>query len=271
LGLHGDGYLDGKTIGETIVLDDFKQALTKVSYQNGGSDNFPLGNWIASKFQLIAYHPLLQSLFQISDKPRLDFSQLLEQNKIVLINLAKGNLGEAASRFLGMMLVHSLYQAILKRAKLPIQQRKPVLAIVDEFHSIATQSFIGLLSEGRKFGVMLTLANQFLGQLRDPRVMQGLLGNVGTLVSFRVGSQDASHLESEFALYITAQELINLGNWKAVIKTVVGQKTTRTFDLETLAFPEPNAVTWHEAVEIKRMQHGLLAVLESRVEAEDAA
>lgn len=220
---------------DTELRNWHDNTLERTDFQRQGMDSSPsTGNWMASKFTTIAFHPALRPYFdQVRSSINLDAA--LNKRKIILINLSKGRLGETASRFLGMLTVHLLFQAFLRRAALPEHERQNVLVVADEFQGYATQAFLGLLSEGRKFGLQLALANQFLNQLPE-RLQHALLGNVGTLLSFRVGVQDAELLRRELHPNFTPDDLINLPNFTAAVRTLHQGQPVPPF---TLRLPTP--------------------------------
>jgi len=157
----------------------------------------------------------------------------MNEGKILLVNLAKGKLTEANARFLGMVLMGMIQAAAMARVHIPVAQRRPFYLYVDEFQSIATENFVLMLSEARKFGLGLVLANQFLSQITDSRIIQSIFGNVGTLIAFRVSSADAEMLEAQFAPHFDRHDLSNLSNWTACVKTQVAGQVVAPFSLRT--------------------------------------
>lgn len=200
-------------------------------------DDSSIGEYISSKFEDFVFDPMLRLIFG-QHRSRLDIQQIMDEGKILLINLAKGELSEANAQFLGLLLMAKIQSAALQRSHLPAEKRRLFYIYVDEFQSIATQNFIMLLSEARKFGVALTLANQFVSQIRNPRITDSIFGNVGTLISFRVGLADAEeYLEKQFYPYFTKKDLTNLPNWQACIKTSFNGQKVPPFTLHTTLPP----------------------------------
>ena len=136
------------------------------------------------------------------------------------MNLAKGKLGEDSSHILGGLLVSTLGLAAYSRADIPEQERRPFFVYVDEFQNFTTLAFVNMLSELRKFGVGLTLAHQHMHQL-EPDIRSAVLGNAGTLISFRVGPEDASVLAREFQPKFGVEDLLNLPNHRAYLKLMI--------------------------------------------------
>ena len=172
------------------------------------SDGVSMGGYIGSKFESFLFDPLLRNIFS-QKRSTLDLRRLMDERKILLVNLAKGELTETNSRFFGMVFMSKLLAATMERVKQPIANRSDYYIYVDEFQNYATQNFITLLSEGRKFGVNLILANQFLTQVSD-RIMDSIFGNVGTIVTFRLGQKDAEIMGKRFSPTISESDLIGL-------------------------------------------------------------
>jgi hypothetical protein len=150
------------------------------------------------------------------------------------VNLARGELTEENSRFLGMILLAKIMAAAMGRVKIPREKRRQFSLFVDEFQSFATESFVLLASEARKFALNLVLANQFLTQITNPRILQAVFGNVGTIISFRLGQEDAEMLERKFLPTFNRLDLANLPNWSAYITTLIKGQTVRPFSFETV-------------------------------------
>ncbi len=163
---------------------------------------------------------------------------VMDQGAIVLANLAKGRLGEDVAALLGSLLVHQLELATLSRADHPASTRRDYFLYVDEAHLVATTTMVELFPEARKFHLGVILAHQYLEQLGD-EFRAALLGNVGTLVVFRLGACDAEILAPEFAPEVRASDLVNLPAHEMYIKLLVNGTTTRPFSVTT--FPAPQS------------------------------
>jgi type IV secretory pathway TraG/TraD family ATPase VirD4 len=173
-------------------------------------------------------------LARILTSPRSDIHlrACMDKGKIFLVNLAKGKLGEDAAGLLGSLLTTCLAVAGLSRADMPQEARRDFFVYVDEFPTFTTLSVASMLSELRKYQIGLVLAHQYLSQL-DPQVRDSILGNVGTIISFRLGATDAQILEKEFSPEITAQDLASLPNYHIYLKLMVEGTVTRPFSAET--------------------------------------
>ena len=136
----------------------------------------------------------------------------MDEGKILIVNLAKGKIGEDNCSLLGAMIVTKIWLAALSRANLSDGKRKSFYLYVDEIHSFLTLSFADILSEARKYGLHMTLAHQYIDQL-DEKIRGAIFGNVGTIISFRVGLDDAEYLAKQFYPIFNQSELINLPNY----------------------------------------------------------
>jgi len=183
--------------------------------------------------------PMLRNIFAQKEN-KLDLEQLMNEKKIVLINLSKGKIGEENSSFFGSMFITKIKQAGMARAEMPEEERSDFYLYVDEFHNLVTGSFINLFSEARKYGLNMTVAHQYTAQL-IPAVLSTVLGNVANLIAFRVGGDDAAKLETEFTPVFKAKDMINLGMQEFYIKETIDGETYDPFSAETLkVFPAPH-------------------------------
>ena len=157
----------------------------------------------------------------------------MDEGKILIVNLSKGQIGEDASSLLGAMLIGAIQHASLHRARLPEESRKPFYLYIDECHSFVTLSFATILAEARKYGLSLFLAHQYIGQL-DERVRMAIFGNVGTIISFRVGAPDAEFLEREFYPTFTRDDFVNLPRFAMYLKLMIDNTTSEPFSANTM-------------------------------------
>ena len=187
---------------------------------------------IQNKVGEFLVNPILRN---IVGQPRsvLDLRRVMDEGKILLVNLAKGKIGEDTSALLGAMLVTKIGLAALSRAELPEADRRDFYLYADEFTSFTTTSFAGMLSEMRKYHVGLVLAHQYIEQL-DEMVRGAVLGNVGTVIAFRVGLGDAEVLEKEFYPEFTTGDFVNLPNYSLYLKLMVDGTVTRPFSADTV-------------------------------------
>lgn len=201
---------------------------------------------LVNKLSQFLSNPLLRNIFGQTEN-KIDFEQIMNTRKILLINLSKGKLGEENSSFFGSMFITKLNQAGMARAALPEKQREDFYLYVDEFQTVVTETFENILSEGRKFGICLTIAHQYVGQLL-PKVQQAVRGNVGSMIIFRVGGEDAKSLEPEMAPIFEAKDMINLGLQEFYIKLTIDGETYDPFSAQTLKVLEPTHQSFKERI-----------------------
>lgn len=208
-----------------------RNVLPETDYTRQGSEGGSMGSYVGSKFEPFVFDPLLRNIFG-QQRTTVDFGTLMDEGKIFLVNLAKGEMTESNSRFLGLVIMAKLQAAVMERARMEKSNRRDFNIYVDEFQSIATQNFATLLSEGRKFRVNLTLATQFITQV-DPHLISSILGNVGTIVCFRLGQLDAEQMEKEFFPFFNRYDLMNLPNWNAYMTTLMLGQAVTPFSIRT--------------------------------------
>lgn len=214
-----------------------------------------MGEYLCSKFSDFIFDPRLRLIFG-QHNSTFDLTEIMDEGKILLINLAKGLLGESNARFLGLVLMAKIQAEAMKRAKVPQSKRKPFFLYVDEFQSLATENFTVLLSEARKFKLGIVLANQFISQIKDEKIIQALFGNVGSLLSFRLGRDDAKTVEPQFLPFFDMTDLINMPNWTVAARTSVDGATLPPFTLQTtLPIGEPNPAIARQAREFSRKKY----------------
>jgi hypothetical protein len=176
--------------------------------------------------------PLLRNIVG-QPQNRIDLRRALDDGKVLLVNLSKGRLGDDASGLLGSLLVTSLQLAAMSRADLPEHQRRPFFLYVDEFQNFATDSFATILSEARKYRLGLTLAHQYLDQL-DDATRSAVFGNIGTMVSFQVGADDAEGVAEQLGKEVTGSDLLQLPKYTATIRLLIDGMPSRPFTMRTV-------------------------------------
>lgn len=187
-------------------------------------------DYIVSKFGRFVTNKMMRNIIGQS-KSAFDFRKVMDEGKILLINLAKGRIGEENSSFLGLILIPKILMAAMSRQDISEEKRRDFYLYVDEFQNFATTDFAVILSEARKYHLALTVANQFIGQMEED-VKNAVFGNVGTLISFRVGVSDANYLQHEFQPNFTETDLINIEKFNCYIKTIVNNEPQPPFSLD---------------------------------------
>lgn len=166
-------------------------------------------------------------------KSTIDMHDAMNNGKILLINVSKGKIGEDNSALLGAMIINRIQLAAMDRASIPEDERRDFYLYVDEFQNFATESFADILSEARKYRLNLIMAHQYIAQMEE-EVSDAVFGNVGTLISFRVGAADAEYLEKEFAPTFMQTDLVNLNKFAAYIKLMINGISSKPFSMETV-------------------------------------
>lgn len=186
----------------------------------------------------------------------IDIREVMDDQKIFIVNLATGLVGEDTSLLLGGLILSKLQLAAMSRVDVPEEERKDFYLYVDEFQRFATRSFASILSEARKYRLNLTLAHQYIAQMEE-EVRDAVFGNVGTIVSFRVGPDDAEFLELEFKPQFYAEDLVDLPNYNIYVKLMIDGVASRGFSAETLPpFPRPKESHKEKIIKVSRERYG---------------
>lgn len=186
---------------------------------------------IVNKVGLFTAHPILKNILG-QQRSTIDIAWIMNEKKILIVNLSKGVLGEAATALLGSLLVTQFQTASLGRAKRPVNSRTPFYLYIDEVHSFITKSFADILSESRKYGLSIFLTHQYIDQLPE-EIHRSILGNVGTLISFRIGNTDATALAPEFSPTFSESDLVSLPRYHIYIKLLIDGTTSKPFSAIT--------------------------------------
>ncbi len=173
-------------------------------------------------------------------KSTINMRQIMDEGKILILDLSKGRIGEDNSRLLGALLITKIQLAAMSRVDIPEPDRNDFYLYVDEFQNFATESFASILSEARKYRLNLIVGHQYITQM-DEIVRDAVFGNVGTLAVFRVGAEDAEFLEKEFSPEFMATDLVNLSKYNIYLKLMIDGVASHPFSAQTLAPPTPLA------------------------------
>jgi len=191
---------------------------------------------VLNKVGAFTANPIIRNII---GQPRSTFNirQIMDEGKILIVNLSKGLIGEDNAAILGSFLVTKIQLAAMSRSDIPdVRDRRPFYLYVDEFQNFATDSFATILSEARKYGLNLTVANQYISQMADT-VRDAVFGNVGTVICFRVSADDAPILSKQFEPNFEAADLLQMHNRNFVINMVIGGEKTPAFSARTLELP----------------------------------
>ncbi len=244
---------------KSFWVDEFAKYGERYMQEAGAAIQNKIGQFITN--------PIIRNIIG-QPKSTFDIRQMMDQNKIIIVNLSKGRVGESNVNLLGSMLITKIYLAAMSRADVHESELKKLpnfYLYVDEFQNFANESFAGILSEARKYKLNLTIAHQYIEQMMD-EVRAAVFGNVGTMITFRVGAFDAETLEKEFAPQFTIEDLVNLGFAQVYLKLMIDGVTSVPFSATTMAPIEKAPQTFKdEIIEASRKTYAL-----SRTEVEDA-
>jgi CxxC-x17-CxxC domain-containing protein len=218
---------------------------------------------IQNKIGQFISNPLIRNIIgQV--KTLIDMKKAMDERKILIANISKGRIGEDNSRLLGALAITKLQLAAMSRVDTPEQDRQDFYLYVDEFQNFATQSFINILSEARKYRLNLILANQYLGQLsemtatggKSTQVLDAVFGNVGTIILFRIGAEDAEFLEPEFLPDFEATDLVSLAKYNIYLKLMANGLAERPFSAQTLVpLPRPSVSNMEKIIKVSRERY----------------
>jgi len=245
-----------KHLTDPLVIEFWTKQMSKTSDFHKSE----MLNYFMSKFGQFMNNTLMRNIIG-QHKSSFDFENLMDNKKILLVNLSKGKIGDINAHMLGLIILSKLQAGILKRAHKESGDRKPFYLYVDEFQNFTTDTFISMLSESRKYGLGVHITNQYLAQLPE-NIKDAVLGNVGTILSFEVGAEDAEILAKEF-IPMVVEDFINLPKFSFYIKLMIDGKTSNAFSGMGIP-PEPSKfpTATKEAVEtFNKLYYGSPRVL----------
>ena len=245
-----------------IVIDFWEKEATKAGGEASLSNMTP---YITSKFNNFIANDYMRPIIG-QRKSAFNFRQVLDEGKILLVNLAKGRIGDINAGLLGMIITGKILMAALSRADTPSftsaapgkpskSGRREFNLYIDEFQNFTTDSISTILSEARKYGLSLTIAHQFIAQLTE-KIRDAVFGNVGSQIVFRVGVQDAEFLKNQFEPVFSKNDLIGIDNFNALVKVLVNGETARPFNIMTLPFEYGSSEFIHKLKEYSAAKYG---------------
>lgn len=209
---------------------------------------------VLNKVGAFTANPIIRNIIG-QPKSTFNIRQIMDEGKILIVNLSKGLIGEDNAAILGSFLVTKIQLAAMSRSDIPdVRDRRPFYLYVDEFQNFATDSFATILSEARKYGLNLTVANQYISQMSDT-VRDAVFGNVGTMISFRVSADDAPILAKQFEPSFEAIDLLQMHNRNFVVNMVIGGEKTPAFSARTLELPPSQADNTPHIIEHSRRMY----------------
>jgi len=196
-------------------------------------------SWFVSKFGAFLSNEMMRNIIG-QTKSAFNLREIMDNKKILLVNLSKGRTGDLNSKLLGMVFVMQFQAAAMSRANIPESERVDFSLYVDEFQNFSTESFATIMSEARKFRLNLIVANQFTTQLSE-EIRDAVFGNIGTIVAFRIGQNDVDSLSRYFQPTFDGDDLLRVPNYNAIVRTLIGGVPTQPFSMATLPpLGEPN-------------------------------
>lgn len=197
-----------------------------------------MSGWITSKFNNFIANDYMRPIIG-QTKSAFNFRQVMDSGKILLVNLSKGRIGEVNANLLGMVIIGKILMAALSRVDMQEKERKDFSLFIDEFQNFTTDSSAVIMSEARKYRLNLTVAHQFIAQLKE-NIRDAVFGNVGSKIVFRVGTQDAEFLAKEFEPVFSQKDLTNIDNFSAYAKILINGQTANPFSIKTLPSEKGN-------------------------------
>lgn len=214
------------------IVKAFWEGIAEQATGDQGLQNY--GPYVTSKFDQFTANEFVRPIIA-QQKSAFNFREVMDNKKILLVNLSKGRLGDINANLLGLVIVGKFLIAALSRADSFGKDFPPFYLHIDEFQNFATPSIATILSEARKYKLSLTIAHQFIAQLTE-EIRDAVFGNVGSICSFRIGADDAEFLEKQFAPTFSAADLMQVDNFNAFLKLLIGGKPATPFNIETLPF-----------------------------------
>lgn len=240
------------SLSRNIVVKNF---WTQIAEKAGGESSLKdIVPYITSKVDNFIANEILRPII-MQEKSAFRFRDVMDGGKILLVNLSKGRLGELNSSFIGLILVGKLLMAALSRASVSEEKRKDFYLYIDEFQNVTTDSIATILSEARKYRLNLTITHQFIGQLPE-EIKKAVFGNVGSMASFRIGSDDAEFIAKQFAPVFTDYDLLNVDNWNCFVKLLINGQTSRPFSMKTNPPVHGDPALAETIKEISRTKYG---------------
>ncbi|MDD5294977.1 MAG: type IV secretion system DNA-binding domain-containing protein, partial [Patescibacteria group bacterium] len=218
---------------DQTVVDFWKQEAEKAGGEAALANVVP---YITSKLTQFISNDTMRPIIG-QQKSSFNVRDIMDKQKILLIDLSKGRVGEMNAFLLGMILIGKILMSALSRTDTPLADRKDFYLYIDEFQNFTTDSICSILSEARKYGLNLIIAHQYLGQLtknKDTTIKDAVFGNVGTWALFKVGSEDAEVMEKEFSPVFNQYDLINVDKYTAYVKLLIDNAASRPFSMKTL-------------------------------------
>ena len=210
--------------------------------------------YITSKMNIFIANDLVRPVIS-QQQSSFNFREVMDQGKILIINLSKGRLGDINSYLLGMIIVGKILIAAFSRADVPEERRRDFYLYIDEFHNVTTRTITAALAEARKYRLNLIFSHQFIGQL-DEETRKAIFGNVGSILAFRVGPDDAKYLITQFEPVFDENDLVNFDNYNAALRLLIKGETSKPFNIVTFPPSKENPEVIRLIKEFSRVKYG---------------
>ncbi len=211
--------------------------------------------YITSKFNNFIANDYVRPIIS-QPKSSLNFREIMDQGKILLVNMSKGRIGDINASLLGMIIVGKILIAALARVDMPMEKRRDFNLYIDEFQNFTTDSISTILSEARKYKLNLIIAHQFIAQIPE-KIRDSVFGNVGSTIVFRVGPDDAEYLEKQFGPVFSKNDLMNIDNFNAYVRILINNETSKPFNIKIIAPQKGNPEKREVIKEFSRKKYGL--------------
>jgi hypothetical protein len=234
-----------------IVKQFWTEIAEKTSGESGLANMIP---YITSKFDVFSANEIMRPIIA-QEQSSFNFREIMDSKKILLVNLAKGRLGDINSNLIGLIIVGKILMAALSRVDSFGKDMPPFYLYIDEFQNITTPSISTILSEARKYKLSLTVAHQFIDQL-DDKIKASVFGNVGNILVYRTGAEDAEFLQKQFEPVFQAKDIMNIDNMNAYIKMLSHGKPTKPFNIRVDHTPRGNMDIIESLKELSYLKYG---------------
>lgn len=234
-----------------IVIDFWTKEAEKAGGEASLANMVP---YITSKLTPFISNDMMRPIIS-QQKSTLDFRKIMDEEKILIISLSKGKIGEMNAKLLGMIIIGKILMGALSRVDMEENDRKDFYLYIDEFQNVTTDSIAQILSEARKYRLDLLIAHQFIGQLSE-EISKAVFGNVGSMMTFRVGSEDAEFLEKQFAPTYGLNDMVNLDNYNCIARLLVNNESTKPFNMKTYERLKGDQELANYLKELSRLKYG---------------
>jgi hypothetical protein len=245
-----------KHVEDILVKDFWEREFTASQKGQMAAD---MGPYIISKVGRFIENTLLRNIIG-QQHSCFNFREVIDNNKILLVNLSKGKIGDTPSNLLGLITVSKIQMGAMARADLNPEDRKDFFLYIDEFQNFITESITTILSEARKYRLSLNLAHQYIGQLvknNDTSIKDAIFGNVGTVAAFRIGTEDAEFLAKQFSPVFNEFDLMNIEKFNAYLRMMINNQAARPFNMATLAPVKGDLENMNKVAEASRKKYGI--------------